>query len=55
MRSPICNKCKKKMFREKKNGFVFWDCKKHCKFHFPIWEIELSNNEKKFIKSLNKK
>ena len=49
---PICNRCKKKMFKEKKNGFNYWQCKKRCVFHYPVFEEKLTKNEKLFIKQL---
>lgn len=54
MKNPVCSVCREEMFkvRDRNTGIVYWDCKKECMFHFPIWEQELTKNEKKFIKTL---
>lgn len=53
-KTPICNRCKKKMFRvkDRKTGIVYWDCEKGCMFHYPVWKENLTKNEEKFLKGL---
>ena len=51
---PICSKCRKKMFKErdKDSGIIYWQCKKKCIFHTPVFKKKLSKNEKDFLKDL---
>ena len=55
LETPVCFKCGEKMIwtKAKNIDFHYWTCKNKCIFIHPVWEEKLTDNEKKFIKSLN--